>query len=58
MSKETTTAGTVEDNESGVLPAAVCRWRVGAVGAGEKLTLLRRLRFDPLWRWRRRPGCW
>jgi hypothetical protein len=28
------------------------------VGAGEKLTLLRRLRTDPLSRWRRRPGSW
>jgi putative transposase len=28
------------------------------VGAGEKLTLLRRLRIDPLGWWRRCPGCW
>jgi hypothetical protein len=29
-----------------------------AVGAGERLTPLCRLRFDPLGWWRRRPGCW
>ncbi len=34
------------------------RTAAAAVGAGEKLTPLRRLRFDPRWRWRRRPGSW
>ena len=36
------------------------RWREADsnVGAGERLTPLRRLRFDPLGWWRRRPGCW
>jgi hypothetical protein len=29
-----------------------------SVGAGGKLTPLRRLRIDPLGRWRRCPGAW
>jgi hypothetical protein len=45
--------------DSGDVPRkGVQNMTITTVGAGERLTPLRRLRIDPLGWWRRRPGCW